>query len=176
MSEPLLILVNEQDNIIGTLEKLEVHQKALLHRAVSVFIVNSKGEWIIQRRALNKYHSNGLWTNTCCSHPYPDETCHEAANRRLKEEMGLQCELKEVFSFIYREQLDNNLTEHEYDHVFIGFSDDIPVPDKQEVIGWRVLSFRDLEMEINCNPDHFTVWFRQIYQRVNDSLESLDHD
>ena len=167
MTEPLLILVDEQDNMIGTLAKLEVHRRALLHRAVSVFIINSKGEWMLQRRALNKYHSSGLWTNTCCSHPYPYETCPEAAKRRLWEEMGLQCELQEVFSFIYKEQVDNNLTEHEYDHVFIGITDDIPVPDKHEVIDWRALTFSDLETEIKHNPAFFTVWFRQIYQRVN---------
>jgi len=167
MTEPILILVDEQDNKIGTLAKLEVHRRALLHRAVSVFVINSKGEWILQRRALNKYHSSGLWTNTCCSHPYPHETCPEAAKRRLREEMGLQCELQEVFSFIYKEQVDNNLTENEYDHVFIGITDDIPVPDKHEVIDWRAMTFSDLEMEIRHNPAFFTVWFRQIYQRVN---------
>ena len=175
MTEPLLILVDEHDNDIGTLGKLEVHRKALLHRAVSVFIINSKGEWIIQRRALNKYHSNGLWTNTCCSHPYPHETCPEAASRRLWEEMGLRCKLQEVFSFIYKEQLDNNLTEHEYDHVFIGISDEIPAPDKHEVVDWRTISFSELETEIDKYPALFTVWFRQIHHRVNLCIKNMKH-
>jgi isopentenyl-diphosphate delta-isomerase len=167
MNEPCLILVDERDNVIGTIEKMEAHKRALLHRAISVFIFNSKGEWILQRRALNKYHSNGLWTNTCCSHPYPDETCIEAAARRLSEEMGLQCNLHEVFSFIYKEKLDNGLTEHELDHVFIGFSDDPPVLNYHEVMDWRTISYADLEREIKDNPDHFTAWFRHIYHRVN---------
>lgn len=167
IDETYVILVDEHDNQTGILEKLEAHRKALLHRAVSVFIMNSKGEWMIQQRALNKYHSNGLWTNTCCSHPYPEETCMEAAARRLMEEMGLQCDLHEAFTFIYKEQLDNDMTEHELDHVFIGISDDIPDPDKHEVMDWRYISFPDLESEINTNPSHFTAWFRHIYHRVN---------
>ncbi len=176
MNEPLLILVDEQDNRIGTMAKMEVHRKALLHRAVSVFIINSKGEWIIQRRAFHKYHSNGLWTNTCCSHPFPHETCSEAAGRRLWEEMSLCCELKEAFSFIYRESLDNDLTEYELDHVFIGRSDDIPVPDVQEVIEWRLVSFSELEAEIDSNPASFTVWFRHIYRRVNECINNLKNE
>jgi isopentenyl-diphosphate delta-isomerase len=167
MNEPYVILVDEHDNKTGTIEKLEAHKKALLHRAVSVFIINSKGEWILQRRALNKYHSNGLWTNTCCSHPYPEETSLEAATRRLMEEMGLQCDLHEIFSFIYKEQFDNDLTEHEFDHIFIGISDDRPMLNQHEAMDWRTISFTDLEHEMNKNPAHFTAWFRHIYRRVN---------
>ena len=167
MREPFVILVDKDDNITGTLGKLEAHQKAMLHRAISVFIINSKGEWILQRRALNKYHSNGLWTNTCCSHPYPGETCPEAASRRLFEEMGLRCKLHEVFSFIYKEYLDNGLTEHELDHVFIGISNDLPDINKYEVMDWRSVNYTDLEKEINEYPSHFTAWFRQIHNRVN---------
>jgi isopentenyl-diphosphate delta-isomerase len=167
MKDPFVILVDKNDNITGTLEKLEAHRRALLHRAISVFIINTKGEWILQRRAKNKYHSNGLWTNTCCSHPYPGEACLEAANRRLFEEMGLRCELQEVFTFIYKENLDNELTEHELDHVFIGISDDIPVLNAYEVMDWRSVSYDDLEKELKEYPSHFTAWFKQIHQQVN---------
>lgn len=175
MDEPHVILVDENDNETGTLEKLEAHRKALLHRALSVFIINSAGEWILQRRALNKYHSNGLWTNTCCSHPYPGESCPEAANRRLREEMGMQSELKEVFHFTYREKLDNDLWEHELDHVFIGISDDLPVVNQSEVMDWRAVPFHEIEREITGNPDTFTAWFRHIYRQVNTSILSLHH-
>jgi isopentenyl-diphosphate delta-isomerase len=143
----------------------------LLHRAVSVFIFTSKGEWILQRRALQKYHSKGLWSNTCCSHPYPGETCLQAASRRLSEEMGLQCDLREIFSFMYKEQLDNGLTEHELDHVFIGNSDNLPVLNHHEVMDWRVVSYTDLEREMADNPAHFTVWFKRIYRKVNECLK-----
>jgi len=170
MKEPFVILVDEHDNTTGTLGKHEVHQKALLHRAISVFIINSKGEWILQRRAKNKYHSNGLWTNTCCSHPYPGETCQEAASRRLNEEMGLNCELQEVFTFIYKEKLDNGLTEHELDHVFIGISDDLPVINTHEVMEWRAVSHDDLERELDLSPTHFTAWFRHIHEQVNSCM------
>ena len=171
MKEPYIILVDENDKETGILEKSEVHKKALLHRAVSVFIFNSKGEWILQRRALQKYHSKGLWTNTCCSHPYPGETCLQAASRRLLEEMGLRCDLHEIFSFIYKEQLDNGMTEHELDHVFIGISDDLPVLNPHEVMDWREVSYTDLECEMADNPAHFTVWFKKIYRKVNDMVQ-----
>jgi isopentenyl-diphosphate Delta-isomerase len=176
MKEPYIILVDENDKETGILEKLEVHYKALLHRAVSVFIFTSKGEWILQRRALQKYHSKGLWTNTCCSHPYPGETCLQAASRRLLEEMGLQCDLHEIFSFIYKEQLDDGLTEHEFDHVFIGISDDLPVLNHHEAMDWRIVSFAELEREIAENPVHFTVWFRQIYRKVNECIPDRNNE
>jgi isopentenyl-diphosphate Delta-isomerase len=175
MNESFVILVDENDKETGILEKLEAHRKALLHRALSVFIINSSGEWILQRRALNKYHSNGLWTNTCCSHPYPGESCLEAAKRRLQEEMEMQSELKEVFSFIYKEKLDNDLWEHELDHVFIGISDDLPVVNKHEVMDWRSVPFNEIEREIKVNPASFTAWFRQIYSQVNACLTNIDH-
>jgi len=167
MDESFVILVDENDRETGVLEKLEVHRKALLHRALSVFIINSHGEWILQRRALNKYHSNGLWTNTCCSHPYPGESCHEAANRRLKEEMGMQSELKEAFHFIYKEKMDNDLWEHELDHVFIGISDDLPLMNRSEVMEWRAVPFQEIEREMHSNPASFTAWFRHIYLHVH---------
>jgi isopentenyl-diphosphate delta-isomerase len=176
MKEPFVILVDKDDNITGTLGKNEAHRRALLHRAISVFVVNSKGEWILQRRAKNKYHSNGLWTNTCCSHPYPGETSHEAAIRRLNEEMGLHCELQEAFTFIYKEKLDNGLTEYELDHVFIGISDNLPVINTHEVMDWRVVSYDDLERELDECPSHFTAWFRQIHKQVNSCMIEMYHE
>lgn len=175
MDEPFVILVDEKDNETGKLGKLEAHRKALLHRALSVFIINSAGEWILQRRALNKYHSNGLWTNTCCSHPYPGETCPEAAKRRLLEEMGMHSELKEIFHFTYKEKLDNDLWEHELDHVFIGTTDDLPVVNQLEVMDWRAVSFDEIEREINDNPATFTAWFRHIYRQVNAFIKIQHH-
>jgi isopentenyl-diphosphate delta-isomerase len=174
--ETFVILVDENDKETGTLEKLEAHRKALLHRALSVFIINTSGEWILQRRALHKYHSGGLWTNTCCSHPYPGESCLEAANRRLQEEMGMQTELKEIFHFIYKEKLDNGLWEHELDHVLIGVSDDLPVANQSEVMEWRVVSFDEFEREIHGNPASFTTWFRQIYRQVNACIRSMQNE
>ena len=122
MKDIYVILVDEKDNQIGVMEKMEAHRKANLHRALSVFIINSAGEWLLQKRAMDKYHSRGLWSNTCCSHPFPGENIVAAAKRRLMEEMGLHCELKELFSFIYKEKLDNEITEYEYDYVFAGIA------------------------------------------------------
>ncbi len=161
-----VILVDEIDNQIGVMEKIEAHQKALLHRAVSVFIFNSGGEWILQRRALGKYHSNGLWTNTCCSHPYPGESSLEAAKRRLMEEMGMKCDLKEIFTFTYKASLDNELTEYELDHVFIGISDDLPQINEEEVWEWKAVSKSNLYMDLNINSHMYTVWFRKLYESV----------
>lgn len=172
LNKTFVILVNENDQVIGKMEKMEAHEKALLHRAISVFVLNSKGEWLLQRRALNKYHSSGLWTNTTCSHPYPDESTHAAAERRLLEEMGLTCELKEIFTFIYKEKLDNNLSEYELDHVFVGFSDDLPQINKTEVMEWRYISFDQICSEIETNPSKYTVWFYKIFSKVNDYLKN----
>lgn len=163
-----VILVDKNDTEIGTMEKMEAHEKALLHRAISVFIFNSKGEWLLQRRALNKYHSNGLWTNTCCSHPFPNETSLEAANRRLKEEMGLESNLEEIFHFIYKAPLDNKLTEHELDHVFIGTTNKEPFINSDEVMEWKYISYSDLLADLQNSPEDYTVWFRKIFERVNE--------
>lgn len=170
MSYTEVILVDEQDRELGTLEKMEAHQKALLHRAISVFITNTKGEWLLQQRTLDKYHSKGLWTNTCCSHPMPGETTLQAAHRRLKEEMGLQSDLKEVFSFSYIQELENGLTEHEYDHVFVGVTDDIPEPHPDEVMDFKYISYSDLKKDIVQNPQNYTVWFRLIYERAGEII------
>jgi isopentenyl-diphosphate delta-isomerase len=176
MTEPRVILVDENDNQTGTAGKMEAHREALLHRAVSVFIVNSSGEWILQRRALDKYHSKGLWTNTCCTHPYPGETNSEAAERRLKEEMGIECNLIELFSFIYHEKLENNLAENEYDHVFYGVSDQTPLINAEEVEEWEAVAFDDLHEDIVQNPSDYTYWFKKIYEKVNQKITALQED
>lgn len=165
-----VILVNENDQAIGTMEKMMAHQEAKLHRAISVFICNTKGEWLLQKRALHKYHSGGLWTNTCCSHPYPGESDIDAATRRLKEEMGMYSEVKELFSFIYKEKLDNELTEHELDHVFIGVTDTIPTINKEEVAEYKYVSFDLLKKDIELNPQYYTVWFKKIYENINEYI------
>jgi isopentenyl-diphosphate Delta-isomerase len=167
MKETFVILVDENDNQTGIAGKMEAHKKALLHRAISVFVVNPKGEWILQRRALNKYHSKGLWTNACCTHPHPGESNITAALRRLKEEMGIKCKLEELFSFTYKEKLDNELTEHEFDHVFFGVADKEPAINTSEVEEWEAVSFDDLHAEILENPEEFTYWFKMIYEKVN---------
>ncbi|MBI2279291.1 MAG: isopentenyl-diphosphate Delta-isomerase [Bacteroidetes bacterium] len=167
MVEPHVILVDEKDNVLGTLPKLEAHAKGLLHRAISVFLFDYEGNWIIQQRALNKYHSAGLWTNTCCSHPYYNETVIEAANRRLMEEMGMNCELNFVFKLLYRAELDNELVEHELDHVFVGFTTQLPVLNRDEVSEWRKLSFFDIDKEIQLYPERYTEWFKLMYKKVN---------
>ncbi|MBN1108311.1 MAG: isopentenyl-diphosphate Delta-isomerase [Bacteroidales bacterium] len=173
MKEPRVILVDENNNPTGVTGKMDAHRNALLHRAVSVFVVNSRGEWILQRRALGKYHSNGLWTNTCCTHPEPGETNKDAATRRLKEEMGITTELRELFSFIYRETLDNDLTEYELDHVFYGVTDNIPLINREEAEEWKTISFSDLHADITENPSSYTCWFRKIYLRVNESTGKI---
>jgi len=172
MTEVSVILVDEQDRQIGLMKKTEAHKKALLHRAVSVFILNQKGEWLLHRRAFGKYHSSGLWTNTCCSHPLPGETTIEAANRRLNEEMGLQCKLNELFNFTYKEPLDNGLTEHEFDHVFSGISDDTPIINPAEVIEYKYFKYIELQNDVESNPGNYTVWFRKIFERVEQVLSA----
>ncbi len=166
MSDTFVILADNDDNQIGVSEKMEAHRRALLHRAVSIFICNTKGEWLLQRRALTKYHSNGLWTNTCCSHPNPNESSIDAANRRLMEEMGMRCELNELFSFTYKEVLDNELTEYEFDHVFIGITDEKPIINLDEVMEFKYIIFSDLQKDIELNPNDYTVWFKMIFERV----------
>jgi isopentenyl-diphosphate delta-isomerase len=168
----LVVLVDENDNQTGLMEKLEAHRKAMLHRAVSVFIIDSTGEWILQKRAHHKYHSKGLWTNTCCTHPLPGESEEESANRRLMEEMGIQCSLKKLFTFIYKEKMGSGLTEYEYDHVFYGISDNPPVINTDEVESWLKISFDKLHQSVIDQPDLYTYWFKQIYQKVNSHIRN----
>jgi len=154
-----VILVNEFDKPLGVMEKMEAHRKALLHRAFSVFIFNSKGEMLLQRRSVTKYHSGGLWTNACCSHPRPGEDTCQAARRRLAEELGFSTELKKVFDFTYRSAFDNGLTEHEYDHVFVGYYDDGVHLNPEEVSEYKFLSIADVKVDMIIHPEAYTSWF-----------------
>jgi isopentenyl-diphosphate delta-isomerase len=165
-----VLLVNEDDEVIGKKDKLEAHKLGLLHRAFSIFVFNSKNELLIQKRALSKYHTPGLWTNTCCSHPYSKDIEKEAKNR-LKKEMGFSCELKKVFSFIYKSDVGNNLIEHEYDHVFFGYSDEIPKPDKFEVCDWRWISLEKLQSDIKKEPKKYTPWLVLSLNRVMEQIK-----
>ncbi len=161
-----VILVDEKDRKTGTGEKIEVHRKGLLHRAFSIFVFNSKGELLIHRRAREKYHSGGLWTNTCCSHPRPGEKTLEAAHRRLLEEMGFDCPLKEVFQFIYKVRFGNGLFEHELDHVFTGRFDGKPKPDAKEVEDWKWTGLKELRKDMKQNPGKYTYWFKAALPRI----------
>lgn len=161
-----IILVDKDDNQIGTGEKMEIHRKGILHRAFSVFIWNDKGHLMMQQRALTKYHTPGLWSNTCCSHPMPGEETLDAANRRLKEEMGFECEMKEEMSITYRSQFENDLIEHEYDHVFFGNFNGEPNINREEVNDWKWMSINELMKDVRVNPDNYTVWFKIILDRL----------
>ncbi|MEN8776566.1 MAG: isopentenyl-diphosphate Delta-isomerase [Polaribacter sp.] len=170
--EEQVILVDENDTPVGLMEKIEAHEKALLHRAFSVFIFNKKGELMLQQRAGSKYHSPLLWTNTCCSHQREGETNIEAGKRRLQEEMGFSTDLKEVFSFIYKAPFDNGLTEHELDHVMIGFYDDAPKLNKEEAEAYKWMPLEDVKKDIEENPQLYTAWFKIIFKK---SYEKLSH-
>lgn len=163
-----VILVNENDIQIGEMEKIKAHEEGLLHRAFSVFIFNSKGELLLQQRAFDKYHSGGKWTNTCCSHPRPNELTSNAANRRLMEEMNLSCDLNYEFGFTYKAEFENGLIEHEYDHVYFGTTDDLPLPNKDEVADWKYVQIATLEDDITTNPDSYTPWFKICFNRMLD--------
>lgn len=171
--EDLVILVDQNDNQIGVMEKMQAHVEAKLHRAFSVFIFNSKGELMLQQRALSKYHSPGLWSNTCCSHPRPGEETAAAAHRRLVEEMGFDCHFTEAFSFVYKAPFSNDLTEHEFDHVFIGISDEKPVLNKEEAEAFRMVRLDDVRKEMDQDPEKFSVWFRIAFDRVEDYFKVL---
>jgi isopentenyl-diphosphate delta-isomerase len=160
MAEEWLVLVDENDREIGTGEKLSVHRSGALHRAFSVFIFDAEGRLILQRRARAKYHSAGLWSNTCCGHPRPGESVAVAAQRRLREEMGFDTPLTRVFSFVYRAALDQGLTEHELDHVFTGSFDGVPSPDPAEVAEWRAIPTGDLVADLTAHQDRYSVWLR----------------
>jgi isopentenyl-diphosphate delta-isomerase len=161
-----VILVNEKDEEIGTMEKLEAHRKGLLHRAFSVFIFDRQGLMLLQQRASNKYHGAHLWTNACCSHPYPGEKTHSAAERRLNEELGFVTSIQEIFSFIYRADVENNLIEHEYDHVFAGEYENEIFPNVAEVANVDYRKMADIKKDIEMNPSHYTSWFKLAYPRI----------
>jgi len=162
--EEKVILVDINDNPIGLMNKLEAHEKAVLHRAFSVFILNNNNELMLQQRAHQKYHSPLLWTNTCCSHQRENETNIQAGTRRLREEMGFETELKEMFHFIYKAPFDNGLTEHELDHVMLGYYNEIPEINKEEVENWKWMKIEDVKNDMIRNPNLYTVWFKIIFE------------
>lgn len=176
MNEEQVILVNENDEQIGLMPKMEAHEKAVLHRAFSVFIFNSNNELMLQQRAAHKYHSPLLWTNTCCSHQRDGETNIEAGTRRLQEEMGFTTSLKETTSFIYKAAFDNGLTEHELDHIMIGYYEQAPVINPDEVEDWKWMPLEDVRTDIAAQPELYTAWFKIIfekfYEHINTTHES----
>jgi isopentenyl-diphosphate Delta-isomerase len=169
-----VILVDEADAPLGSMEKLEAHRKALLHRAFSVFIFNSKGEMLLQRRAEGKYHSPGLWTNACCSHPRPGEDTHAAAVRRLREELGFTTRLEKLFDFTYRSEYDNGLTEFEFDHVFVGSYEKDIHPNPEEVSEYCYRSPGDIRNDLQSRPHEFTSWFHLAFPMVESHLTRKD--
>jgi isopentenyl-diphosphate delta-isomerase len=162
--EEKVILVDTKDNPIGLMNKIEAHEKAVLHRAFSVFVLNDNNELMLQQRAHHKYHSPLLWTNTCCSHQRENESNIQAGTRRLREEMGFETELKEMFHFIYKAPFDNGLTEHELDHVMLGYYNEMPNINKDEVESWKWMKIEDIKNDMITNPDIYTVWFKIIFE------------
>ncbi len=170
MVEEQVILVNENDEQIGLMPKMEAHEKGVLHRAFSVFIFNDKNELMLQQRALEKYHSPGLWTNTCCSHQRNGETSLQAGVRRLEEEMGFVTTLKETTSFIYKAPFDNGLTEHELDHILVGHFDEDPKINEDEVASWKWMPLEEVKTDIEENPQLYTAWFKIIFDKFYQHL------
>lgn len=166
-----VILVNEKDEQIGTMEKIEAHEKALLHRAFSVFVFNENNELLLQQRALEKYHSPGLWTNTCCSHQRVGETNIEAGMRRLEEELGFTTNLKDSISFIYKAPFDNGLTEHEFDHILIGNYNEDPKPNPEEVAEFKWMKLEDVQKDMAKNPEIYTEWFKIIFDKYYSHIQ-----
>lgn len=161
-----VILVNEKDEPLGSMEKMEAHRKAVLHRAFSVFIFNHRGEMLLQQRALSKYHSGGLWTNACCSHPAPGEETPAAANRRLQQEMGFITPIEGIFSFIYQSEFENGLTENEFDYVFAGFYEGPINPDPVEVKDYCYKSLEEIQTSLTLQPEKYTAWFHIAFPKV----------
>jgi isopentenyl-diphosphate Delta-isomerase len=170
-----VILVDEHDVQTGTMEKMEVHQKALLHRAFSVFVFNDKGEMLLHKRADKKYHSGGLWTNACCSHPRPGEETAVAAALRLQEEMGFNTTLTKAFDFIYKAPFDNGLTEHEFDHVFIGTYEGKILPNAEEVSDYCFKSVEEIKNSIQSHPQKYTEWFKIAFPKMEAYLETVSN-
>jgi len=173
--EDCLILVDENDMPCGKLEKSLTHKLGLLHRAFSIFIFNTKGEMLLQQRAMNKYHSAGLWSNACCSHPRFGEELNDAVKRRLYEEMGMSCKLEYAFNFTYKVNFENGLTEHEYDHVFIGITNAQPILNIDEAAAWKYVSPEDLILEMTLYPEKFTEWFKIAFTKVSKYNYELNH-
>jgi len=155
-----VVLVDTNDNPLGVMEKIEAHRHGVLHRAFSIFLFNGKGDLLLQKRASDKYHSPGLWTNTCCSHPMPGESIDSAANRRLMEEMGMSCVMVKAFDFIYKAQLDQDMVEHEFDHVFFGTTEESPVINEAGVGDWKWMPLYDVYIDVQLNPARYTEWFK----------------
>ena len=174
MSEEKVVLVDKEDFQLGLMPKLEAHRKGVLHRAFSVFVFNSSKLLLMQKRSSLKYHSPGLWTNTCCSHQRDGESTVDAAKRRLNEEMGLNVDLKETFSFIYKANLENGLIEHEFDHVLVGFTDFNPKINTNEVEDWKWIDLSFLELDLDKNQNIYTEWFKIIFKRVKGYIENLN--
>lgn len=170
--EEQVILVDQEDNPRGLMPKMEAHEKAELHRAFSVFIFNDKNELMLQQRAKHKYHSPLLWTNTCCSHQRDGESNIQAGKRRLFEEMGFVTEIKEVFSFIYKAPFDNGLTEHELDHVMVGYYNEDPIINRDEVEAFKWMTLDDVRTDIKNNPGLYTAWFKIIFEKSYDKLQN----
>ncbi len=171
MAEEQVILVNDQDEAIGLMGKQEAHEKGVLHRAFSVFIFNDKKELMLQQRATHKYHSPGLWTNTCCSHQREGESNLSAGKRRLQEEMGFTTDLKETTAFIYKAPFDNGLTEHEFDHILVGHYNEAPEINPEEVAAWKWVAMDALSKDIKTHPEHYTAWFKIIFDKFQQHLE-----
>ena len=168
--EEKVILVSKNDDQLGLMGKMEAHEKGVLHRAFSVFVFNKKGELLLQQRALEKYHSPGLWTNTCCSHQRDGESNIDAGKRRLEEEMGFSCSLEEVFWFVYKASFENGLTEHELDHVMVGYYQEDPEINKEEVASFRWMPLEDVKDDILNHPDLYTEWFKIIFNEYYQRL------
>lgn len=161
-----VVLVDPDDKVMGEMEKIQAHKEGILHRAFSIFVFNTQGEVLLQKRASHKYHSPGLWTNTCCSHPRPGESVLEAAYRRLKEEMGMATRLERKFSFLYKAEFENGLTEHELDHVLFGYSDDKPILNPDEVEDFKYIPMEALTQDIEKHPENYTVWLKHCLNKV----------
>jgi isopentenyl-diphosphate delta-isomerase len=178
VAEEKVVLVNERDEMIGLENKTQAHLLGALHRAFSVFILNANGELLLQKRAQTKYHSKGLWSNTCCGHPRPGETIEQASRRRLWEEMGIHSDLRKLFDFIYRANLDEGLIEHEYDHILIGWFDDAPQPDPDEVAEWKWADLKIVTVDLKAHPERYTYWFRISFDRFLQTIaaQQIDND
>jgi isopentenyl-diphosphate delta-isomerase len=166
-AEEKVILVDKNDCEVGIEDKIIAHKEGKLHRAFSIFIFNIKGELLLQQRAITKYHSGGLWTNTCCGHPKPEEPLEKAAHRRLREEMGISCKLQRIDSFIYQVNFVNGLFEYEYDHVLVGKFNGSPILNPVEVITWKWIQLNQLKFDIDKNPDNYTYWLKIIINQLN---------
>lgn len=171
MAEEFVVLVDNTDKELGVMEKMRAHRDAVLHRAFSIFVFNDRGELMLQQRAMHKYHSPGLWTNTCCSHPRQGESLHTATHRRLQEEMGFDCELEKAFDFQYKSDVGQGLTEHEFDHVFIGEWSGKPQINPDEVASWKYMKMEDVEKDMLKHPENYTVWFRIAFEEVYKHLK-----